>query len=153
MSVKKSIVIGSDHRGFAIKQHLVQVLIERGYTVRDMGTDTADAVDYPDIACPVAESVSCGMCPRGVLICGSGIGMSVVANKFSGVRAALCNDARAAEMSRRHNNANILVLGSAAGLEGATAILDAWLAAPFEGGRHQQRLDKIAAHERRVFTP
>ena len=149
--MQQSVAIGADHRGFAIKQHLLQVLAGRGYAVQDMGTDSAEAVDYPDIACGVADAVSRGTCERGILICGSGIGMSVVANKFPGVRAALCYDARAAEMSRRHNNANILVLGSASGLEGATAILEAWLTAPFEGGRHQQRVDKIAAVERRNF--
>ncbi len=146
-----SIAVGSDHRGFAIKQALVRELEHRSIPVDDKGADSNRSADYPVYAGRVARAVSRGESERGILICGSGIGMSVTANKFPGVRAALCHDTHAAEMCRRHNNSNVLVLGEGVGEQGALELLRVWLETPFEGGRHQKRLDLIAEIERDNF--
>jgi len=142
------IAIGSDHGGLELKSVLIESLRQRGVDPRDMGTDNGDSVDYPDFAEKVAGAVSRGEAACGVLICGTGIGMSIVANKFPGVRAALVTDEYMARMAKEHNNANILVLGGRV-LDAPTAsrIVGIWLDATYEGGRHQRRLDKIASIE------
>lgn len=142
------VVIGSDHGGLELKSVLCEALRQRGLEVADLGTDNGDSVDYPDFAEKVAGAVSRGEAQQGILICGTGIGMSIVANKFPGVRAALVTDEYMARMAKEHNNANILVLGGRV-LEAMTAcrIVGVWLDAIFEGGRHQRRLDKIAQLE------
>ena len=149
--MSERVAIGSDHRGFPLKEALKTFLHGLGKDVLDAGTCSGDAVDYPVYAEKVAGSVSSGESVRGILVCGSGIGMSVAANKFPGVRAALCHDVRTAEMSRRHNDANILVLGETVGKDLALQMLKTWMETPFEGGRHQKRLDLIRAIERRHF--
>ncbi len=134
------IIIGSDHAGFDLKE----ALKESFDGMVDVGTYSEDSVDYPDFAAKAARAVSSGEFERGILICGSGVGMSIVANKFPGVRAALCTDIDTARMSRMHNDANILVLaGRRTDVKTAAAIVKVWLDTPFEGGRHKRRLDKI----------
>jgi len=138
------IIIGSDHAGFALKEALKPVLEGSGISVTDVGTDSEAAVDYPDFGKKVAAAVSTGRFPRGIMICGSGIGMSIVANRFPGVRGALCLDQETARLSRLHNDSNILVLaGRKTDPETAKKILQTWLETPFEGGRHKRRIDKI----------
>jgi ribose 5-phosphate isomerase B len=149
--VGEKIAIGSDHRGFAIKEALKAVLETLGKTVEDKGAFSTASVDYPEFARQVAKSVSAGECSRGILICGSGIGMSVTANKFPGVRAALCHDMHTVKMCRQHNDANILVLGEAVGRDLAQEMLKVWFETPFEGGRHQKRLDLIRIIEKENF--
>jgi ribose 5-phosphate isomerase B len=134
------IIIGSDHAGFDVKEALKRSI--NGMT--DIGTNGTTSVDYPDFGARVARAVSSGEYERGILICGSGVGMSIVANKFPGIRAALCTDTDTARLSRMHNDANILVLaGRRTDPEEAAAIVRVWLDTPFEGGRHARRLDKI----------
>jgi ribose 5-phosphate isomerase B len=143
------IAIGADHGGVELKDALVAELRARGEGVADLGTTGDESVDYPDYGRAVAERVSSGQADRGILICTTGIGMSIVANKFPGVRAALVTDAVAARMAREHTDANVLVLGG--GMTGrfhARELLDIFLATPFAGGRHQRRIDKIAEIER-----
>jgi ribose 5-phosphate isomerase B len=142
------IVIGSDHGGLALKEAIQEALAERGLDVNDYGTDKGDSVDYPDFAEKVAGAVSRGDAELGILACGTGIGMSIVANKFPGVRAALAADEFMARMAKEHNNANILVLGGRVLTEEkAVKMVNVWLDARYEGGRHQRRLDKIAQLE------
>ncbi len=144
----EKIPIGSDHAGYEMKQDLVEYLEELGYEPEDMGTQGTEPVDYPDFAEAVAGAVSRGERKRGVLICGTGIGMSISANKFPGVRAALAFDEQAAEISRRHNDANILTLGGRVHEPGqARKILKKWLETGFEGGRHVRRIEKITKLE------
>jgi ribose 5-phosphate isomerase B len=145
--VSEKIAIASDHRGIAVKAAIIRRLEQLGADVLDMGPETDAPVDYPEYACKVAVAVSRGACDRGVLICGSGIGMSIVANKFRGVRAALCHDVRTATMCRLHNNANILVMGESVGEALAREMAAIWFETAFEGGRHQKRLDLIAVIE------
>jgi len=142
------VVIGSDHGGLQLKAVLCEALRQRGLDVRDMGTDNGDSVDYPEFAEKVAGAVSRGEADCGILVCGTGIGMSIVANKFPGVRAALVTDEFMAQMAKEHNNANVLVLGGRV-LDAPTAsrLVGIWFDAAFEGGRHQRRLDKIAELE------
>ena len=142
------VVIGSDHGGLELKAAVSEALRQRGLEVVDLGTDNGDSVDYPDFAEKVAAAVSRGEAACGILVCGTGIGMSIVANKFPGVRAALVTDEFMARMAKEHNNANILVLGGRV-LEAMTAarLVSVWLDATFEGGRHQRRLDKITQLE------
>ena len=145
---EKKIIIGSDHAGHALKEALKPRLTEMGFAVTDAGTDSDRAVDYPDPGGKAAGAVSAGLFPQGILICGSGVGMSIVANRFPGVRAALCLDEETARLSRMHNDANILVLsGRKTDSETALRIVRVWLTTPFEGGRHQRRLDKIDGME------
>ena len=145
------IAIGSDHRGYAIKEAMKTTLERFEASVSDMGAYSDESVDYPEFAQKVAKSVSeCGS-DRGILICGSGIGMAITANKFPGVRAALCHNVHTAKMSRMHNDANVLVLGEIVGLEQAQEMLTAWMETPFEGGRHQKRLDLIRSIEKNNF--
>jgi ribose 5-phosphate isomerase B len=142
------IAIGCDHGGVELKDDLVGYLRGRGAEVRDCGTQGYDSVDYPDYGREVSERVSLGAAERGVLICTSGIGMSIVANKYPGVRAALVLDLEAARSCREHNDANILVLSGAKSAKSlARQIVEAWLATPFAGGRHQRRIDKISQVE------
>ncbi len=143
------IAIGSDHGGVELKDFLVGHLRGQGAEVCDVGTQGRDSVDYPDYGREVAQRVSVGQAERGLLVCTSGIGMSIVANKFPGVRAALVGDLDGARSSREHNDANILVLsGAKTAAALARAIVDTWLATEFAGGRHQRRVDKISAVER-----
>jgi ribose 5-phosphate isomerase B len=145
------VAIGSDHRGFEIKKVLISLLESLGNEAQDMGPFSGASVDYPEFAAKVAAAVESGICDRGVLICGSGIGMSIAANKFKGVRAALCHDLNTAEMCRRHNNSNILVLGEASGEALSMKMLKVWLETPFESGRHQKRLNLINGIEKKNF--
>ena len=138
------IIIGSDHAAFRMKEIITSFLKERGMTVADVGPDSESSVDYPDFGKKVAAAVSTGEFPRGILMCGTGLGMSMVANRFPHVRAALCGDLFAARMSREHNDANILVMGARViGDILALEVVKTWLETPFEGGRHCQRLDKF----------
>jgi ribose 5-phosphate isomerase B len=145
------IVLGSDHGGLVLKEAVKDLLNERGIVFEDCGTDNGDSVDYPDFGEKVACKISSGAAEKGVLCCGTGIGMSIVANKFPHVRAALVTDAFMARMAKEHNNANILVLGGRVMDETkAKKIVAVWLDATFEGGRHQGRLDKIEVLEREL---
>jgi ribose 5-phosphate isomerase B len=142
------IVIGCDHAAYDLKEKIKAFLIEKGIKVDDVGTHSEDSVDYPDFGAKVASMVSRGECERGILLCGSGIGMSMVANRFAHVRAALCSDLFSAIMSRRHNNSNILVLGARViGDVLALELVKVWLETPFDGGRHQLRIDKFDEKE------
>lgn len=141
------IAIGCDHRGVSFKQYVMGLLSEMGHHCEDFGCYTADSVDYPDIAKKVAEAVAGASFDRGILICGTGIGMSMAANKVRGIRAALCCDVFGAGRARQHNDANILCLGAERGQGGVREIVAAFLNTKFEGGRHQLRLDKIHAME------
>jgi ribose 5-phosphate isomerase B len=143
--------IGSDHGGLAVKQALAEMLRQRGHEIADMGTHDNNSVDYPVYGAKVAEMVSTGDAERGVLVCGTGIGMSIIANKFPHVRAALVTDEYMAQMASEHNNANILVLGGRSGDPAqGTSLVATWLDTPYEGGRHQRRLDKIAEIEHQI---
>lgn len=138
------LAIGSDHGGYNLKEAIKKMLDEQGVKYRDFGTHSPSSVDYPDIASAVAHSVVAGECEKGILICGTGIGISIAANKIKGVRAALCHDEFSAQMSREHNNANILALGErVTGVGLALNIVDKWLKTDFAGGRHAVRVDKI----------
>lgn len=144
------IIIGSDHGGLTLKSALNSYLQRRGVQVSDAGTNSEDSVDYPDFGQIVAEKVIAGEAELGILICGTGIGMSIAANKIPGIRAALVTDVFMARMAREHNNANILVLGGRVlDEQKACDLVGAWLDASFEGGRHQSRLDKITAMEKK----
>ena len=144
------IIIGSDHGGFALKTALTSYLNRRGYEVADAGTNGDASVDYPDFGQKVAETVIAGEAELGILICGTGIGMSITANKIPGIRAALVTDVFMARMAKEHNNANILVLGGRVlDEQKACDLVGAWLDATFEGGRHQGRLDKITVLEQK----
>jgi ribose 5-phosphate isomerase B len=139
-----TLAIGSDHAGFNYKQALAEMLRAEGHTVRDFGTHSIDSVDYPDFAAATARAVAGGQAELGVLVCGSGIGVSITANKVLGVRAANCLTAEMAELARQHNNANIVALGERlVSLDTAKNIVHAFLATPFEGGRHEKRVEKI----------
>jgi len=145
------IALGSDHGGVELKDYLVQILGSKGIEVEDLGTRGKESVDYPDFGRMVALKVAKGEADRGILVCTNGIGMSMLANKFPGIRAALVHDLRGAQMSREHNNSNILVLGGGITEKSlAEQILEVWLQTPFAGGRHQRRIDKIAEVEREL---
>jgi ribose 5-phosphate isomerase B len=138
------IAVGGDHRGYSIRSKVIDLLKRLGHDVVDVGTYSNQAVDYPDIAASVASKVSCGEVERGILVCGTGLGMCIAANKFAGVRAAPCHDDLTAEMSRRHNDLNVLCLS--ADLLGERLIdrmVELWLTTPFEGGRHARRIEQI----------
>jgi len=138
------IAIGSDHAGFGLKEDLLEHLKGLNHDIVDCGTDTTASVDYPDFGEKVSKMVSSGEVERGILICGTGLGMSMVANKFPNVRAALCNDLFSAKMSRLHNDANVLVLGGRIiGKDLAAEIVRTWMSTAFEGDRHMRRLNKI----------
>ncbi|MCC6346407.1 MAG: ribose 5-phosphate isomerase B [Nitrospirales bacterium] len=142
------IALGSDHAGLEMKKEVLSLLQEMGHEQADYGTDTPQSVDYPDFGEKVSHAVASGEADRGILICGTGIGMSIVANKIPGVRAALCNELFSARMSRLHNDANVLVLGGRIiGKDLAKEIVRTWMTTPFEGGRHCNRLKKITLIE------
>jgi RpiB/LacA/LacB family sugar-phosphate isomerase len=142
--MSQSIVIGSDHAGFVLKEKLKTHLRERGFAVEDIGTHTETSVDYPTIAHELAESVAGGRFELGVIVCGTGIGVSIAANRHPGVRAALAFDETTARLSREHNDANVLALGGRTTDHTlALRLLDIWLATPFAGGRHAQRVALI----------
>ena len=142
------IVIASDHAGVVLKAELIEIIREVGREVRDLGPADTQSVDYPDFAHRVAEAVSSGAAEMGVLVCGTGIGMSLSANRHPGIRAALCHDAFTAEMARRHNDANILCMGARVIGGGVAAqMMKIFLATKFEGGRHQRRVDRIERGE------
>jgi len=148
------IAVGADHAGFELKERVRTLLEARGHEVRDMGTTSGESTDYPQYAFRVAEAVRDGAADRGVLVCDSGNGIAIAANKVEGIRATICVIPKQAEMARRHNDSNILVLGSAyIAPTDVEATLDAWLTAPFDGGRHARRVGQITnyerAHERR----
>lgn len=143
------IALASDHAGFELKEKLKKYLEQ--YEIIDFGTSSPDSMDYPDTGFPAAEAVSSGKCQSGIFICGSGIGMSIVANKVKGIRGSLVYDAETAALTRKHNNPNVLILaGRYLSFEQAIRITDTWLNTSFEGGRHQRRLDKIAEYENRI---
>ncbi len=140
------ISVASDHAAYERKKEVVQYLKEKGHEVIDFGTDSSASVDYPDYIEPACEAVARHDVERGVMLCGSGIGASIVANKVKGIRAALCMDEYSAEYSRRHNDANVLVLaGRRRTMDDISRYLDIWLGTEYEGGRHQNRVDKISA--------
>jgi ribose 5-phosphate isomerase B len=145
------IAVGSDHGGLELKDAILAALAARGLDVDDYGTDNGDSVDYPDFAEKVAAAVSHGDVELGILVCGTGIGMSIVANKFPGVRAALATDEFMAQMAKAHNNANVLVLGGRVlAKDLAVKMVNVWLDSTYEAGRHQRRLDKISRLEEDV---
>ena len=138
------IAIGSDHGGYELKGHVIKHLQDKGIEVKDYGVYDESSVDYPDCARPVCKAVLSGEAERGILLCGTGIGISIAANKFDGIRAALCGDVYSATMAREHNDANIICLGGrVTGRELAFMIVDAWLESEHLGGRHAQRVKKI----------
>lgn len=138
------VVIGSDHGGFEYKEEIKKFLLEKGYKIMDVGTNSKDSCDYPVFAKEAAKKIINGEADRGILICGTGIGMSITANKFKGIRAALCGDTFSARATRAHNNSNILCLGERViGLGLAIDIVNIWLNTEYEGGRHQKRIDMI----------
>ena len=142
------ISIACDHGAIALKNHLKTYLEGKSYEVKDFGTHTTDSCDYPDFAAPAAQAVANGECEKGIVLCTTGIGVSMVANKVKGVRCALCHEAHSAEMTRRHNDANVLAIGAGVtGVNLAERIVDVFLTTEFEGGRHQRRVDKVMAVE------
>ena len=146
------IAMGSDHRGYQVKSRLVTLLDGDGHEIVDFGTVNDQTVDYPDFGMQVATEVAAGHAERGILICGNGVGMAIVANKIQGIRAAACVDEVMAEMCRRHNDINILCLpGDLIGDRPVGDMVRIWLATEFEGGRHQRRIDKINAMEHQLM--
>lgn len=146
------ISFGCDHGGFAAKNAVIEHLKTKGYDVLDFGTFDEDSCDYPDFALKVAKSVSSGEAEKGVLICGTGIGMSIAANKVKGIRCAHVNDAFSAEFTRRHNDSNVIALGARIASESdIIKYIDIFLSTPFDGGRHQRRIDKISQIESEFF--
>jgi ribose 5-phosphate isomerase B len=144
------IAIGADHRGVELKQFIIKLLTQMGHSYEDLGTYTAESVDYPDIAQKVAEKVAAGDFDLGILICDTGIGMCITANKVKGIRAAQAHDAFGARRARQHNDANILCLGAREGQDAVPEIVETFLNTQFEGDRHQKRVDKIKAMEEKL---
>jgi ribose 5-phosphate isomerase B len=143
------IALGCDHGGFELKEDLKNFLIEQGYEVIDYGTNSPEMIDYPDIAFPLAKDVAKGKCERGIICCGTGVGVSIAANKVHGIRAANCHDTFSARASREHNNANILTLGGRVIGKGlAQEIVQVWLNSEFIEGRHLRRINKISDYEK-----
>jgi ribose 5-phosphate isomerase B len=143
------IAVGADHAGYAVKERVKEELQKDGYEVIDFGTHTGESVDYPDYAQQVARSVAQAETSRGVLVCGTGLGMAITANKFRGIRAATCNDTYTARMAAEHTDANVLCVGArVVDADHAVAIVHEWLKGKFGGERHQRRIDKIAELER-----
>ena len=142
--MKFRIAIAADHAGFRIKEAVKKHLTDAGYEVQDFGTHSEEPMDYPDAAHPAVRAILKGECDRGILICGTGQGMQLAANHYSGIRAALCWNTEMAELARRHNDANVLTMpGRFIDADSAIAITDMWLKAPFDGGRHARRVGKI----------
>lgn len=147
------IAIGSDHAGYLLKADIIKFLEGKGLQVKDFGTNTCNSVDYPDYGQAVAEAVSKKECEKGIVICGTGIGISISANKVPGIRAALCTDSYMARMSRQHNNANILAIGErVVGPGVAYDIIETWLNTEFLGGRHENRVNKISNIEKKYIA-
>jgi len=148
------IAIGSDHRGFTAKEKIKGMLKAMSHEVLDFGTDSDVSCDYPDIAYPTCAAIIQGEADYGILLCGTGIGVDICANKVAGIRAALCHDEVTAEMSRRHNKANVLCLpADLIGDEIMRRIVDVWLKTEFEGGRHERRINKIKEYEKKICVP
>ncbi|SHE58568.1 ribose 5-phosphate isomerase B [Caldanaerobius fijiensis DSM 17918] len=144
------IALGADHGGYELKEEIKKYLMQKGYEVKDFGTFSEEPVDYPDMAEKVGEAIISGQCDRGILCCGTGIGISIAANKIHGIRAANCSDSYSARMAKEHNNANVLCLGGRVVGKGlAIMIVEEWLNARFQGERHQRRIDKIAQLEKK----
>lgn len=144
------IALACDHGGLNLKREIIKYLKENGYEYADFGTDNTDSCDYPDFALPAAEAVAKGECDKGIVVCSTGIGVSIVANKVRGVRCAHCHDSYCAEFTRRHNDANVLALGEkVVGVGYALKIVETFLTTAFEGGRHQRRVDKISEIEKK----
>lgn len=144
------IAIACDHGGLNLKNEVKKYLVASGYEVVDFGTDSTASCDYPDYALPAAEAVASGECERGIVVCSTGIGVSIVANKVPGVRCAHCHDSYCAEFTRLHNNSNMLALGEkVVGVGYALKIVETFLKTEFEGGRHQRRVDKITEIEKK----
>lgn len=144
------IAIACDHGGLNLKNEIKKYLVANGYEVVDFGCDSYDSCDYPDHALPAAEAVASGKCERGILVCSTGIGVSIVANKVPGVRCAHCHDSYCAEFTRLHNDSNVLALGEkVVGVGYALKIVEIFLKTEFEGGRHRRRVDKITAIEKK----
>jgi ribose 5-phosphate isomerase B len=140
----KKIAIASDHGGFDLKESVIAHLLNTGWEVEDLGPHSGDSVDYPDYGVKLAEEVADKRVERGIVICGTGIGMSIVVNRYPGIRGTLCSDVFTAKLCREHNDSNILIMGGRVIGKGLAAeIVNTWLNTPFEGGRHQRRLDKI----------
>ena len=138
------IAVASDHGGFDLKKDVIGLLMELGYKVNDMGPENSNSVDYPDYGISLARAVADKKVSRGIVICGTGIGMSIVVNRFPGIRGTLCSDVYTAKLCREHNDSNVLIMGGRVVGHGlAREIVKVWLGTPFEGGRHQKRLDKI----------
>ena len=148
--MEKILAIACDHGGYELKLEIMKHLEARGIAYRDLGTDSTASVNYPVYAKKLCKAIQSGECYRGILVCGTGIGMSMTANKIRGIRCALCSDCFSAEMTRRHNDANVLALGGRVlGTELARRIMSIFLATPFDGGRHQRRIDQMMALEER----
>ena len=146
-----NIAVASDHRGVSVKSRILSQLTDLGHDSHDYGPESSESVDYPDFASKVSEAVSSGIIDRGILICGTGMGMCITANKFPGVRATSCHDEVTAEMSRRHNDANILCLSAELlGEQLVHRIVEIWVQTEFEGGRHARRVDKISEIEQAI---
>lgn len=147
------IAIASDHGGYLLKEELKAALVDWGFQTVDVGCSSLASVDYVDYAAQAVETVLSGECERAILICGTGIGMSIAANKFPGIRAALCHDHFSAQATREHNDSNVLCLGARViGYGLAESIVKAWLNTEFSGGRHQRRIDKITSIEKRYLS-
>ncbi|MDI3481500.1 MAG: ribose 5-phosphate isomerase [Tepidanaerobacteraceae bacterium] len=145
------IAIASDHGGFELKKEIIKLLERKKIEYKDFGTFSAEPIDYPDVAIPCAEAVARGEFDKGIILCGTGIGVCICANKVKGIRAALCHDTFSARMSRMHNDANVLTMGGRViGPSLAATIVEEWLDAEFEGGRHQRRLEKISKYENKA---
>lgn len=143
------LAVGADHAGFQLKEHLARRLEKAGHEVTDLGAFSEESVDYPEFAAAVARSVASGEAERGVLVCGTGIGVAIAANKIAGIRAANCNDVFGAQMSRAHNDANVLTVGGrVVGTDLAEAIVDTFLETPWDAGRHARRVGKIHSLEK-----
>ena len=146
------IAVACDHGGLELKRALLRYLAENGHEVVDFGTNSTDSCDYPDLALPAAEAVAAGECEKGILICSTGIGISIAANKVKGIRCAHCHDTYSAKYTRLHNDANMLAFGQKIIGEGLMLeIVDTFLRTGFEGGRHQRRVDKISAIEEKYY--
>ena len=149
----EKIAIASDHGGFDLKENIIAYLIKKGLEVDNFGAHSADSVDYPDYGIKLAQAIIDNKFVRGILICGTGVGMSIVVNRFPGIRGTLCSDVYTAKMCREHNDSNILIMGGRViDVSLAIEILEAWLNTEFEGGRHQRRLDKINQIETNLKT-
>lgn len=143
------IAIGADHGGYEMKEQIKKYLDEKNLEYQDFGTYSTDSVDYPDYASYVCKAILSGKCDKGILICGTGVGIGIAANKYDGIRCAICSEAFSAKMCRRHNNANVISFGGRViGIETAKEIVDAFLENEFEGGRHENRVSKIMAIEK-----